>query len=185
MADINILAPFIFSFEGNFANIPQDKGGPTNKGVTINTWKAYGYDKNGDGVIDIEDIKLITNEDATIIMKKFFWDLYKADYINDQSVANILVDWLWMSGKPAITLTQKLVGVTADGIVGPKTLHAINSRNPQKLFDAIKKRRIVFYDTICRNRPANNMFKKGWLRRLDHIKYGSLTYADNKTKIAF
>ena len=118
-------------------------------------------------------------------MKKFFWDLYKADYIKDQSIANILVDWLWMSGKPAITLTQKLVGTTADGIVGPKTLNAINSRNPQKLFDAIKKRRIVYYDTICRNRPTNNMFKKGWLRRLYHIKYGSLTYADNKTTVKF
>lgn len=185
MADINILAPFIFSFEGGYANIPGDAGGPTNKGVTINTWKTYGYDKNGDGIITMEDIKLITDEDATIIMKKFFWDLYKADYIKDQSVANILVDWLWMSGKPAITLTQKLIGTTADGIVGPKTLNAINGRNPQKLFDAIKKRRLVYYDTICRNRPVNNMFKKGWLRRLDNIKYGSLTYADQKTVVKF
>ena len=86
MADVNILAPFIFSYEGGYAWLKGDAGGPTNKGVTLKTWKTYGYDKNADGIIDIEDIKLITNEDATIIMKKFFWDLYKADDIKDQSV---------------------------------------------------------------------------------------------------
>lgn len=185
MADIKILAPFIFSYEGGYANIPGDTGGPTNKGVTLKTWRAYGYDKNDDGVIDIDDIKLITNEDATIIMRKFFWDLYKADYIKDQSVANICVDWLWMSGKTAITLVQKLVGTAADGIVGPKTLTAINSRDPKRLFEAIKKRRTTFYYTICAKRPTNYMFLKGWLRRLKNIKYGELIYADEKTKVKF
>ena len=185
MADVNILAPFIFSYEGDYAWIKGDSGGPTNKGVTLNTWKTYGYDKNADGIIDIEDIKLITTEDATAIMKKFFWDLYKADYIKDQSVANICVDWLWMSGKPAITYVQKLVGAYADGIVGPKTLKAINDRDPQKLFDAIKKRRNTYYYTICEKRPANYKFLNGWLRRLKNIKYGELTYADEKTKVKF
>lgn len=185
MALVNILAPFIFSFEGNYANIPGDSGGPTNKGVTLNTWKMYGYDKNGDGIINVEDVKLITTEDATVIMKKFFWDMFKADYIKDQSVANILVDWFWMSGKPAITNTQKLIGTYADGIVGPKTLAAINNRNPQKLFDSLKKRRFVYIDTIIKKRPVNEKFRKGWERRLNNINYGSLLYADQKTLVKF
>ena len=51
MADINVLAPFILSWEGGFGNHPADRGGATNKGVTIATWKAQGYDKDGDGDI--------------------------------------------------------------------------------------------------------------------------------------
>ena len=47
MADIKILSPFILSFEGGFVNHPNDKGGATNKGVTIATWKKQGYDKDG------------------------------------------------------------------------------------------------------------------------------------------
>mgnify|MGYP002949897228 CR=1 FL=1 len=40
MARIEILSPFILSWEGGFTNHPADKGGATNKGVTIATWKA-------------------------------------------------------------------------------------------------------------------------------------------------
>ena len=31
-----------------------------------------------------------------------------------------------------------MLGVTVDGIVGPKTIAAVNSRNPRELFDQIK-----------------------------------------------
>jgi len=37
-------------------------------------------------------------------MKKNFWDKWKADLIKDQSIANILVDWVWGSGKYGITI---------------------------------------------------------------------------------
>ena len=42
MAKIDILAPFILSYEGGFVNDPLDRGGATNMGVTIATWKSVG-----------------------------------------------------------------------------------------------------------------------------------------------
>ncbi len=59
MAKIEILSPFILSFEGGYVNHPNDKGGPTNKGVTIATWRRVGYDKDGDGDIDVDDLRLL------------------------------------------------------------------------------------------------------------------------------
>lgn len=53
MADVRKLAPFILKWEGGFVNDPDDLGGATNMGVTIGTWKSCGYDKDGDGDIDI------------------------------------------------------------------------------------------------------------------------------------
>jgi hypothetical protein len=31
-------------------------------------------------------------------LKSLYWDKWKADQIKSQSVANILVDWVWASG---------------------------------------------------------------------------------------
>ncbi len=64
MADVKILAPFILKWEGGFVDDPVDRGGATNKGVTIATWRQVGYDKDGDGDIDVDDLRLLTQDDA-------------------------------------------------------------------------------------------------------------------------
>ena len=67
MADVRKLAPFILKWEGGFVNDPDDLGGATNMGVTIGTWKSCGYDKDGDGDIDVDDLHLLTREDVVIV----------------------------------------------------------------------------------------------------------------------
>lgn len=174
MARVEVLSPFILSWEGGYVNDPCDAGGATNKGVTIATWKRQGYDKNGDGVIDVKDLKLITDSDACSILKKNYWDRWCADSIEDQSIANTLVDWVWGSGCYGIKIPQQMLNVTADGIVGPKTIRALNEQDPKEFFDKLSSRRRAYLESICKTRPANRKFLKGWLRRLDSIQYGQL-----------
>lgn len=172
MADVNKLAPFILKWEGGFVNDPADLGGATNKGVTIGTWKQVGYDKDGDADIDVEDLKLITvNDMADRVLKPHYWDRWKADQIKSQSIANILVDWVWASGIHGIKIPQQILGVSVDGNVGPKTIAALNARDPKALFAQIKQARINFIEDICRKRPANKKFRKGWINRLNAIQY--------------
>lgn len=173
MADVNKLAPFILQWEGKFVDDPADLGGATNMGVTIGTWKQVGYDKDGDGVINVKDLKLLTKDDViNRVLKPHYWDRWKADSIKNQSIANILVDWVWASGKHGIVRPQAVLGVVADGIVGNKTLEAINSYpDQQKLFDLIKADRIQFIKEIVDKRPANKRFEKGWLNRINNLKY--------------
>lgn len=174
--NIQKLAKFILSFEGGYVNDPADAGGATNKGVTIATWKSQGYDKNGDGKIDVKDLKLISDQDAiNVVMKPHYWNRWKADKINDEWLAYLLVDWVWGSGAYGITKVQKYLGVVNDGIVGPKTLAALNALDPKKAFQDIWKIREQYLYSIVKNRPANKKFLNGWLRRLRAMKYGSLT----------
>lgn len=172
MADVKKLAPFIFSWEGGYVNDPLDLGGETNMGVTIGTWKQVGKDLNGDGLINGEDLKLL-DKDLIVdcVLKPHYWDRWKADQIKNQSIANILVDWVWASGSHGIKRPQRILGVTADGIVGPKTIAAINAADPSKLFALIKADRIKFVDEIVAARPANKRFEKGWKNRINSIKY--------------
>ena len=170
MANVEKLAPFILKWEGGFINDPDDLGGATNKGVTLSTYMQY-CRKKGYPVPTVERLKNLSDREWTEILKTMYWDRWKADQIESQSVANILVDWVWASGNYGIKIPQRLLGVAVDGIVGPKTIDAVNSRNPRELFDMIKIARFDFIEDICRKRPANNKFKRGWLNRINDFVF--------------
>lgn len=174
MADLKILSPFILSREGGYCKVKGDRGGATNKGVTLATWRQYGYDKNGDGRIDEKDVMLITEDDAVEkIMRPIFWNAWKADEIRNQAIANLLVDWVWTSGKYGIKIPQRVLGVKIDGVVGPKTLRAINTCPDQEgLFRLLWTERNEFFKRI--GVKEQKKFLKGWLNRNEAIAFTSL-----------
>ena len=166
MADYRKLKPFILRWEGGYINDQADLGKQTNKGVTLSTYRSvFGKNKT------VSDLKKITDEQWEFIFKKFYWDKWKADDIKDQNVANILVDWLWCSGSYGIKIPQRVLGVSVDGIVGSKTIAAINARYGRELFDTIKQERKDFIDRICQTRPQNRKFKNGWMNRINSLAY--------------
>lgn len=172
MADVNKLAPYILKWEGGFVDHKADKGGATNMGVTIGTWRQNGYDKDGDGDIDVADLKLLTKQDViNRILKPHYWDRWKADQIVSQPIANILVDWVWGSGKWGIIIPQRLLGVEADGVVGQQTITAVNKQKPADLFARIKTARLTFLNDIVKNNPSQRVFLKGWINRLNDLKF--------------
>lgn len=174
MADSKKLVPFILSWETDrYTNNKKDKGGPTKYGITLATWRRVGYDKNGDGVLNEEDIKLLTEDDFHRVFKQNYWNACKADKIQDQSVANMLVDFAYNSGvKRAATYLQLTLGITADGIIGNKTLFAINKSNGKRLFERLKKTREDYLKSIAKGTQKD--FLNGWLRRVSYITYGHL-----------
>lgn len=167
MADYKKLIPTVLKFEGGFANHPSDPGGATNSGVTLSTFRSvYGKDKT------VQDLKNMTMEQWEYIFKTRFWDRWKADDIDNQSIANLLVDWLWASGVYGIKYPQEILGVKNDGIVGLKTLAAINYYpNKKELFEKLWNRRKKHFEDIVRNRPQSKVFLKGWIRRISDFKW--------------
>lgn len=169
MAKVEILAPYIKKWEGGFANDPADRGGATNKGVTIATFEAYCKAKSLPRP-NVERLKRMTDGEWLDILKTMFWDRWQADKIKSQKLANILVDWVWGSGVYGIKIPQRILGVKQDGIVGNKTLEALNAQDPDKLFQVIYEARKKYLNDIAISRPANKRFLKGWLNRLDDIR---------------
>lgn len=196
MAKFDELIPFILYFETGlkkeyltlplsemfakakktgYGNDPADSGGPTMCGVTIATYRAY-RKKLGYASTTVDDLKAISFKEWRDILKSMFWDRWKADQIDNQAIANILVDFVWGSGVNGIKNPQRILGVKVDGIVGPKTLAAVNSADPSKLFASLHKSRLDFVDGIIRRKPSQSKFIKGWKRRINCITYNGLKY---------
>lgn len=189
MAKIEALIPFLIYFESGVADSsldakslfekakgkgiasdPSDAGGATLAGITIGTYRDY-CRRKGLKTPGVADLARLQYAEWLEILKTMFWDRWQADRIDSQPVAEMLVDWVWTSGRYGITIPQRLLGVTADGIVGPATLAALAAREPAHLFGQIKAARIDYIESICRNRPANLRFRKGWLRRIAAINF--------------
>lgn len=191
MAKVELLAPYIRKWEGGFVNDPADRGGATNMGVTIGTFEVYCH-KKGYPRPTVERLKKLTPSEWTDILKTMYWDRWQADKIKSQKVANILVDWVWGSGVYGIKIPQRILGVAVDGIVGEKTLQALNAQDPDKLFQTIYEARRKFLLDITESsikryeakigrkateaellRHTNKRFLRGWYNRLEDIKVAS------------
>ena len=170
MADYRKLIPIIKKWEGGWANDKDDLGGATMMGVTIGTYTDY-CRRKGKGKPSNEDLRNITEEEWEDIFKTLYWDRWKADEIENQSIANILVDWVWASGVHGIKRPQRMLGVTDDGIVGKNTLKAVNNYPPEELFAGIVADREMFIEHIINRRPANAKFRNGWLNRIRDFRY--------------
>ena len=169
MADIIKLRPFILKWEGGFSKHPNDKGGATMRGVTLNTFRHFfGKDKTE------EDLKKISDEQWLEVLRECFWNPWKADQIKNQSIANICVDFAWASGTlTSIRKIQKLFGLEADGKVGPKTLTVLNGLSSRIIFDTIKNERLRYVEAICKANPSQKVFLRGWKNRINDFKFES------------
>lgn len=167
MAKAELLKPFILKWEGGFVDDPLDRGGATNKGITIGTFRNF-YGKDA----TVEQLKHITDEQWLHIFKSGYWDKWKADDIENQSIADIVVDWAWASGTvTSIKQVQKILGVAVDGIVGNDTLTAINTEYQRSLFVKIHSRRIEFVENIVKRNPSQSRFLKGWKNRINSLTF--------------
>ena len=183
MANIKILAPFIQSWEGGFANDPDDNGGATMKGITISTYTDY-CRRKGKKAPTVADLKRITDQEWLDIMKTMYWDPWQADNILSQGIANICVNWGWGSGvKTAIKSVQAALGLKQDGVVGPVTLAALNkstaSYKPVYTFNRIKAERAAALLQIAK-KGNNEKFLNGWLRRWESFGFHRLVKANGE-----
>lgn len=158
--------------------IPGDSGGPTMIGVTLGTYTQW-VKSQGSRVksqVTVEDLKNISYSEWLTLLKQEFWNPCKADMIRNKSIAHMLVDWRWVNGPQAVRDMQTAFSLVADGIVGPKTLAALNAPDSETVFNRLKAAREASYRKIVQRRPSQMQFLNGWLNRTADIKFSDIKY---------
>ena len=151
----------VLAHEGGYVNDPRDPGGRTNLGVTQRAWEAY---LNRD--VTETEMRALTPEVVKPFYKAMYWDKIKGDQLPsgaDYAAYDLAVN----SGVGrAAKYLQEIAGVTADGVIGPKSLEAIKACDPQELADALCDKRLDFLKRL----PTFETFGKGWSRRVAEVK---------------
>jgi lysozyme family protein len=118
-----------------------------------------------------EDMKNLTYEDALKIYKKEYWDRYKINEYQNQSIATLIYDGAVNQGPGAMdkiikkaTLEQSL---EIKNFYNINDIKNINELDQEKLFNDIKKYREERY----KSSKGRKTYLKGWLNRLNSINY--------------
>lgn len=120
---------FTSLWEGGFVNHPSDPGGATNFGVSLRWLKNIDYDVNGDGVVDINDIKDLTPEIAAFLFKQEFWDSLGLDILPPLTAMAIYDSAVNTGNRQAVKFLQRASNklpfkgkrLHDDGLMGPLT----------------------------------------------------------------
>ena len=151
----------VLKHEGGYVNNPKDPGGRTNLGVTQKVWEEWvGHP------VDELAMRALGPEDVAPLYKKNYWDKIKGDDL-PSGVDYACFDLAVNSGVGrAAKILQQALGVSADGVIGPATLDAVEASNHRDLATEICDRRQKFLEGL----PTFATFGKGWTRRVQEVE---------------
>ncbi|MEM9104426.1 MAG: glycosyl hydrolase 108 family protein [Pseudomonadota bacterium] len=162
--------PFIQKWEGGFVDHPQDPGGATNMGITIDTLSSW-----RGRPVTVQDVRDLTPQEAQEIYFARYWTPLRCDEM-PVSLALMTFNASVNSGPGRAarmlqqTLNQLQQNLAVDGVVGPKTLAAATLVDQRSAVD----RYAIIYEDFYRSLSTFGTFGKGWLNRLSDVKNGAL-----------
>lgn len=161
--------------EGGFVDHPDDPGGATNWGFSLRSLRALegsnlaAWDFDRDGDVDADDMKLLTIDQAVDLYRRHFWydELDKLP----QAVAFKVFDMgVNLGVRQSARILQRATALftpslVIDGLLGPKTVAAVNEAFSAHLLRDIASEQARFYFGLVDAKPARGVFLVGWLRR--------------------
>jgi lysozyme family protein len=173
MASFDAFLPTLLRFEGGFVDDPDDPGGATNKGITMQTFSTCARQLLGVEPT-LATLRALTDQQAGRIYKQLYWNKVRGDDIALQELATIVFDFYVNAGANATRLLQTAMNaagarpsIAVDGAIGPITIDALRTLDQREVYRRYKQGRIEYYQDLAANHPSLTKFLKGWLNRVN------------------
>lgn len=138
----------LIGHEKGYVNDRRDNGGETKYGISKRSYPG-------------EDIKNLTLERARAIYLRDYWGPAGCDSLPDAARLQVFDMAVHSGVSRAIKAVQKAVSETEDGVLGPRTIQALQSMHPARFIARFNGARIL-YEADLTDWPA---FSRGWMRR--------------------
>ena len=175
MADFQIACKKVLEDEGIFSDDANDRGGKTKYGITENVAKKHGY------TTEMKDLPL---DFAIEIYRLDYWNPLRLNFVNDQSLAEILFQFGVNCGigtackslQRALNLLNRnnisWIEAILDGIMGSQTLGIVNKLSKEDLkytCGIVLGLQFERYVSIIERDSSQEDFTRGWVNRI--VKY--------------
>ncbi len=177
MQSVDEITADIIKREGGFVNDPDDPGGATKYGVTLNTLRQVR------GSATVDDVKALTVDEAAEIYKRDYYSKPKIDQLPGPLQATVY-DMQVNAGSNAIKILQRLLAdfdekVGVDGALGPQSIGAVQrvyEKQGEYMVDAYSIARRDYYFDLADRRPSSRKYactkaggKGGWITRAEEF----------------
>lgn len=173
---------FVFKWEGGLSDHPADRGGVTKFGVSLAFFKDCGFDVDGDGDIDADDIRKLTLDQAKTVFDNEFWKKSRCDEFGPYSAFALFHSGVNCGAKQARRFLQRGINrvnmyvlgdpdpaLVSDGTFGSLTMSAYAKMAKGNLDRTVAlcmtNELKQFYQSIVRRRPNQKVFINGWMNR--------------------
>ena len=160
--------PTLLSHEGGFVDHPDDPGGATNKGVTLNTFKKYSEDLLGVKPT-LQNLKKLSDSQAMAIYETGYWEPSGAGNISDKQLGWLHFD-TYLHGGASSVLRQTTGSMGMQNSTNGLN-KAINTYGAENAFYIYKSERLCRFDRLIEASPSFGGFKKGWYNRVNKFQY--------------
>ena len=153
----------LLKVEGGYSDDKHDKGGKTKYGITEEEARDFGYKG------DMQDLTI--DFAKNIYLKKYYLG-NKLDKVVNDKVALSICDWAVNSGRNGTKNAQIAVNqltnanLDVDGIIGNKTLEALNAADPEKFLEVYHNLQRIYYKGKVEADRTQEDFLAGWLNRV-------------------
>ena len=154
---------YLLKVEGGYSNDKYDAGGGTKYGITEEDARDFGYKG------DMQDL---TKDFAKNIYLKKYYLGNMLDKVTNDKVALSICDWTVNSGKNGIKNAQIAINqltnanLDVDGIIGNKTLEALNAVDSEKFLEVYHSLQRIYYRSKVADDKTQERFLAGWLNRV-------------------
>lgn len=147
-----------------YTNHPNDLGGPTKGGITLQTLRTW----RNNPLVSIEDLKNLSRTEARSIYQ--FMYIQPFSLIIDSKLKDYLVDLGVLRGpRKAAIMLQDIVGARpADGWIGPKTIKSLEKYKKHILVMLIGSR-FTHIEQRVRENSTQEWARNGWRNRNDRF----------------
>jgi lysozyme family protein len=151
----------VLAHEGGYVHHALDPGGRTNLGVTQRVWEDY----VGHKVDEAGNAKAHERSGGSALPQEY-WDVCHCDDL-PAGVDYLAFDFAVNAGAfRSIKTIQRALNITADGVIGPVTLKAIQETNAEEFIDNFTDAKESFYKSLANFQT----FGRGWLNRVAKSK---------------